>query len=121
MILSLLSLEEHPLTRPVETVIRNLENSGYEPTLKPAEYGLTELSSNLTKGHQYREFIAKVGRDQRFMIVCSPPRQQFIGNCELEFQNLDIKVNVHVSFAHLKDWQEIHNKTVSLLNEVRKD
>jgi hypothetical protein len=42
-------------------------------------------------------------------------------NCGYDFEYLDLKINVYFSSPFLGDWREIHQKTVALLNGMRKD
>lgn len=113
------SLEEHPITS-IAQITENLAKSGYETTLDSAEYNLTEFSSGLTKGHELRWFIARPNSSVNFLIRCYPSEQQFGGNCDFDFPYDDVSVNASFGWVHIKDWKRVYEKTVCLLDRLRK-
>jgi hypothetical protein len=118
--ISLASLEEQPIT-PIEQLQINLAKSGYDPTFEPAEYGLVELHSGLTKGHNLRWLIARPSSNVSFLVRCNVPGQNFAGDCEFDFPYSDVKVNAHFDWVLLEDWAGIYEKSVTLLDGMRKD
>jgi hypothetical protein len=114
----MLSLDEHPI-RSVEQTLENLAKSGHGPTLDSAEYGLTEIDRRPAGGLRY--FIARPDNDTSFFIRCFTREPPLIGSCQLFFPYKDTSVHAFFWWPHFKDWRNIYEKTVSLLDGMRKD
>jgi hypothetical protein len=116
--ITMLSLDEHPI-RSVEQTLENLAKSGYGPTLDSAEYGLTEIDHRPASGLRY--FIARPDNDMSFFIRCFIREPPLIGSCQFFFPYKDTSVRAFFWWPHFKDWKNIYEETVSLLDGMRKD
>lgn len=110
----------------VMTVARGIERLNelnYSPEITGAPYGLRELRSGISK--EFREYIASKDGSRDYLIHCTQPQTvttpKLYYSCNYYFEYLDLMVNVSFSSPFLSDWREIHQKTLSLLNRMRKD
>jgi hypothetical protein len=101
---------------PVMTVARHIERLNelhYSPEIGDAPYGLRELRSGLAK--EFREYIASPEGGAEYVMHCDSH------SCGYYFEYLDLPVNVYFNATLLSNWRKIHQKTLSLLNGMRKD
>ncbi len=118
--ISLGSLEELPIT-PIDEIIKNMAKAGWNPAFDPAEYNLVELRSSLNERDTTREFIAETDQGGKFLIRCHPPKPGYAGGCQFNAPYEDLQVNVSFWWIHLKEWKRLYEKTVSLIDSIRKD
>jgi alpha-D-ribose 1-methylphosphonate 5-triphosphate synthase subunit PhnI len=74
---------------------------------------LRELRSGLAK--EFREYIASPEGGAEYVMHCDSH------SCGYYFEYLDLPVNVYFNATLLSNWRKIHQKTLSLLNGMRKD
>lgn len=107
----------------VARTIERLNELNYSPEISDAPYGLRELRSGLSK--EFREYIASSDGGTEYLIHCNQPPVEKIPmlyySCNYYFEYFDLKVNVYFNSPFLSSWREIHQKTLSLLNSMRKD
>ncbi len=99
---------------PVDTYISNLEKLGDSVTLKPAEYGLSEVfwMSMPDRRLSIREFIGQVDHD-RIWLSChdnhyavNPPQIHLF--CHFRFPRHGMIVSVRFGTRFLESWNEIY-------------
>jgi hypothetical protein len=110
-------------TRTIAQIIESLDKLHFAPEISNAQYGLKELRSRLSKN--FREYIATPEVGPEYLIHCDQPEIEndlmLYFNCGYDFEYLDLRINVYFSSPFLGDWREIHQKTLALLNSMRKD
>jgi hypothetical protein len=108
--ISLSSLAAYPIMS-VDDYVNGLQKRGLEARLSPAEYGLQELTSPLTKG--FREYVAAVDDDLKIRIHCDL-------SCGTNIAWNDIRVNVYFSRTILPEWVDLLKRTKALLSAMKK-
>ena len=107
-------------TRTIAQDIESLNAQGLKSEIGAAQYGLKELRSDLSRN--FREYIASPEYGLEFLIHCNQLDPAMLySSCNYNFEYFGLKVNVYFASLFLSDWQEIHQKTVALLNSIRKD
>lgn len=107
-------------TRTIAQSIESLSAQGLKPEISAAQYGLKEFRSDLSRN--FREYIASPEYGSEFLIHCTqldPAR--LYSSCNYDFEYFGLEINVYFASPFLSNWQEIHQKTVALLNSIRKD
>jgi len=107
----------------VAQTIERLSEFNYSPEITSASYGLRELRSSQSKA--FREYIASPEDGSEYLIHCNQPEIETLPmlyySCDYYFEYFDLKINVNFHSPFLSNWREIHQKTLSLLNRMRKD
>ncbi|SEM75030.1 hypothetical protein [Bradyrhizobium sp. OK095] len=107
----------------VAKTIERLNEFNYSPEIIGAPYGLRELRSSQSK--EFREYIASPEEGSEYLIHCDQPEVETLPmlyySCDYYFEYLDLKINVNFHSPFLSEWRKIHQKTLSLLNRMRKD
>jgi len=110
-------------TRTIAQVVERLDALHFAPKISNAQYGLKELRSHLSRN--FREYIATPEGGPEYLIHCDQPEREIVAMlyhaCDYNFEYFDLEVNVYFSSPFLSNWLEIHQKTLALLNSMRKD
>jgi hypothetical protein len=110
-------------TRTVAHHLESLNELHFKPEVVAAQYDLKEIHSDLSKNA--REYIASPAKDLEYLIHCDQSESETAASlyysCNYDFDYFGLKINVYFNSPFLGDWREIHQKTVALLNRMRKD
>jgi len=110
-------------TRTVAQHLAGLNESHFKPEVVAAQYDLKEIHSDLSK--KSREYIASPQHGPEYLIRCNRFESETIASlyysCDYDFDYFGLKINVYFNSPFLRNWREIQQKTVALLNSMRKD
>ncbi|MGY8704919.1 hypothetical protein RAD16_04140 [Bradyrhizobium sp. 18BD] len=109
--ISLSSLAAHPITSVNDYVV-GLQKRSLDVRFSSADYGLQELTSQLTTG--FREYVAVVD-DLTVLIHCGNDTRL----CDVNLPWNDVRVNIHFSLEVLPEWAELLKKTKVLLSAMK--
>lgn len=107
----------------IPRLIERLNELQCSPEIRDAPYGLRELRSCLSK--EFREYITSPEGGTGYVMHCDQPSIEDVRmlyySCNYYFEYLDLSVNVYFKSPFLSNWREIHQKTLFLLDSMRRD